>query len=126
MASSGNCTRIGAPHNKPSGARHLLHLGHGGHPPPDQAHHDGDDHRQGQDPLPHTDEPLRLAGITPFQLARGQPRRTEQFRQTLFHIFAAGIGICERWRNSAWGWGLACLRAMGYLLSLGSLPWYRK
>ena len=32
----------------------------------------------------------------------------------------AGIGICKRCRNSAWGRDLVCLCALGIFLSLGS------
>ena len=64
---------------------HLLPLGHRRHSAPDQAHHDRAHHRPRPPPRPQANEPLRLAGITPLQLAWGEPGRGQQGCQRLVH-----------------------------------------
>jgi hypothetical protein len=80
-------TRSGMSHNRAFLRQHPVYLGHRWHPPPHQAHDNGHHAAQGQEPLPHADEPQRLPRIAPLHLAWGEQGRLEQVRQALCNIF---------------------------------------
>src|SRR4029450_12785860 len=71
----------------------------------DNRHH----HGQREEPLPHPDDPLRLPGIAPLQLAWSQQGRTEQVRQTLFHLFHRWHGNLGAVTKLGMGTGLRML-----------------
>src|SRR5215510_4998274 len=69
----------------------FLYFGDGWDPTPHEAHDNRHHHGQREEPLPHTDDPLRLPRIAPLQLAWSEDGWTEQVCQTLFYL-------CHRWQ----------------------------
>jgi hypothetical protein len=70
----------------------LLPLGDRRHPAPHQAHEERHPDGPRQEPLPPADEPRGRPRITPFQLTRGQPRRTAPRQPPWCHVVHRGQG----------------------------------